>query len=86
MGDITKRQREILRYIKDFMLAHGTTPSIREIGEGVGLYSTSTVHAHFQRLVNCGYIEPIEPTLLMLPLKPWVFLDSLKFQRFTVPA
>lgn len=59
MGDITKRQKEILRYIKDFMIAHGTTPSIREIGEGVGLYSTSTVHAHFQRLVDCGYIEQI---------------------------
>ncbi len=59
MGDITKRQKEILRYIKDFMIAHGTTPSIREIGEGVGLYSTSTVHAHFQRLVDSGYIEQI---------------------------
>ena len=59
MGEITKRQKEILRYIKDFMLERGTTPSIREIGEGVGLYSTSTVHAHFRSLVDKGYIEQV---------------------------
>lgn len=54
---LTKRDQEILRFIKKYMMEHGTTPTIREIGNGVGLYGTSTVHVHFQRLIELGYIE-----------------------------
>lgn len=53
---LTKRDQEILDFIKKYMLEHGTTPTIREIGDGVGLYGTSTVHVHFQRLIDLGYI------------------------------
>lgn len=78
MGDITKRQKEILRYIKDFMIAHGTTPSIREIGKGVGLYSTSTVHGHFQRLVESGYIEQIGDNNSRYTVKGMRYVEDAK--------
>ena len=57
MGDLTKRDREILNFIKDYMMDWGTTPTIREIGIGVGLYSTSSVYNHLKRLEAHGYIN-----------------------------
>ena len=54
---MTKRDQDILAFIKNYMKENGTTPTIREIGDGVGLYGTSSVHVHFQRLVGLGYIE-----------------------------
>lgn len=59
MGGLTKKDKEMLEFIKNYMLENGTTPTIREIGQGVQLYSTSTVHKHFQRLVDKGYIEQL---------------------------
>ena len=56
MANLTKRDSEILDYIKSYMKEKGTTPTIREICSGIGLYSTNTVHGHFQRLVDLGYI------------------------------
>ena len=56
MANLTKRDSEILDYIKSYMKENGTTPTIREICSGVGLYSTDTVHGHFKRLVELGYI------------------------------
>ena len=59
MGNLTQKDKEVLEYIKKYMLENGTTPTIREIGIAVHLYSTSTVHKHFQRLVDKGYIEQL---------------------------
>lgn len=59
MDKLTKRDKEILECIKRYMKEHGTTPTIREIGECVGLYSTSSVHIHFQKLVATGDIIPV---------------------------
>ena len=53
---ITKRDREILDFIKQWMFKYSTTPTMKEIGEGVGLYSTNTVYYHFRRLVEAGLI------------------------------
>lgn len=47
---------DVLEYIKMFMMINGYTPSIREIGRGMGLKSTSSVYAHFARLVAKGEI------------------------------
>ncbi len=47
---------EVLEYIKDFMKKNGYTPTLTEIGEGVGLESKATVHDHFESLVKKGYI------------------------------
>lgn len=62
MGDLTKKDKEILDYIKNYMIKNGITPTIREIGEAVHLYSSSTVYKHFQRLVDKGYIIQIQNT------------------------
>ena len=54
---LTKRQKEILRFIISEVRAHGYPPSVREIGHAVGLSSSSTVHAHLRNLENKGYLK-----------------------------
>ena len=49
MRELTKRQNEIFEYIKQTVHAKGYPPSVREIGEAVGLASSSTVHGHYIR-------------------------------------
>lgn len=53
----SRRQRDILAFIRDFQQKRGFPPSIREIGEGVGLSSSSTVHSHLQQLSRKGYVQ-----------------------------
>ena len=50
MRELTKRQSEIYDYIKHVVQTKGYPPSVREIGEAVGLASSSTVHGHLSRL------------------------------------
>lgn len=52
----TKRQA-ILDYIESFTLENGYAPSVREIGEAVGLRSPSTVHSHLQILEDGGFLQ-----------------------------
>lgn len=54
---ITTRQREILNYIEVAMRDRGYPPSVREIGEAVGLTSPSTVHSHLSTLSRLGYLR-----------------------------
>ena len=60
---VSKRQEAILQFIKDEVRAKGYPPSVREIGEAVGLASSSTVHGHLARLENKGLIrrDPTKP-------------------------
>lgn len=60
---LTERQRQVLQYIKDEIRAKGYPPSVREIGEAIGLSSSSTVHGHMARLEEKGYIrrDPTKP-------------------------
>ena len=55
-GKITKKQEEILEYIKNEILNRGFPPAVREICEAVHLKSTSSVHAHLETLEKAGYI------------------------------
>lgn len=57
---MTKRDREILDFIKEYMIEHGTVPTVREIGEGVNLYSTTSVYKHMRNLVRLGEIIPVK--------------------------
>lgn len=57
---MTKRDKDILVFIKNYMVEYGITPTIREIGQGVGLYSTSSVHKHLQKLAKEGEITPVK--------------------------
>jgi repressor LexA len=61
--DITGRQREILDLILRTVEDRGYPPSVREIGEVVGLNSPSTVHSHLSALVKAGYLrrDPSKP-------------------------
>ncbi|MBE3589417.1 MAG: transcriptional repressor LexA [Firmicutes bacterium] len=64
MGEsLTRRQREILEFIKRRIRERGYPPSVREIGEAVGLSSSSTVHGHLARLEEKGYLrrDPSKP-------------------------
>jgi repressor LexA len=54
---LSKRQKEILRYIISEVRKHGYPPSVREIGQAVGLSSSSTVHAHLKNLEKKGYLK-----------------------------
>ena len=53
----TRRQSEILQYIKDFLVDKGYPPSVREIGTAVGLKSSSTVHRYLAMLEENGAIR-----------------------------
>ena len=60
---ITKKQEEILNYIKDEILERGFPPAVREMCQAVGLKSTSSVHSHLESLEKNGYIrrDPTKP-------------------------
>jgi repressor LexA len=62
-SNLTPRQRAILDFIEAQMGQRGYPPSVREIGEAVGLNSTSTVHAHLGTLQKLGYLrrDPTKP-------------------------
>ena len=62
-GKISKKQSEILEYIKEQILEKGYPPAVREICEAVHLNSTSSVHAHLETLEKNGYIrrDPTKP-------------------------
>ncbi len=56
MKDLTPKQQEIYDFIVSFSDEHGYPPSVREIGQAVGLKSPSTVHFHIKGLENAGVI------------------------------
>jgi repressor LexA len=65
---LTKRQQEIWEFLVEYVDAHGYPPTVREIGQRVGLASPSTVHAHLANLERAGLIkrDPTKPRALEL--------------------
>jgi repressor LexA len=65
---VTERQRAILDYLRGFVDEHGYPPTVREIGEAVGLRSPSTVHAHLAQLERAGLLrrDPTKPRAIEL--------------------
>ena len=65
---LTKRQTVILDFIIQQIRLKGYPPSVREIGEAVGLQSSSTVHSHLTQLEQKGYIkrDPTKPRAIMI--------------------
>ena len=57
MLPLTKRQREILDYLNEFISQHGYAPSLEEIGRRFGLSSLATVHKHLTNLQEKGFIK-----------------------------
>jgi repressor LexA len=58
---LTERQRQVLELVAEMVAERGYPPSVREIGEALGLASSSTVHSHLQALQRKGYLK-IDPT------------------------
>ena len=69
---LTGRQQEIWTFLTDYVDEHGYPPTVREIGEAVGLASPSTVHAHLANLERAGLIkrDPTKPRALELRRDP----------------
>jgi repressor LexA len=65
---LTGRQQEIWDFLVDYVDQHGYPPTVREIGEAVGLASPSTVHAHLANLERAGLLrrDPTKPRALEL--------------------
>jgi repressor LexA len=72
MTELTARQRQVLEFIDAEVRRRGYPPSVREIGEAVGLSSPSTVHAHLAALQDKGYLrrDPSKPRAIEVSLEP----------------
>ncbi len=57
MDGLTKRQDEILDFIKEYIVSNGYPPTVREIGIALGLSSPATIHSHLNNLEEKGYIK-----------------------------
>lgn len=64
--DLTRRQQQVLDFVRSEVHRRGYPPSVREIGEAVGLSSSSTVHSHLAALEGKGYLrrDPSKPRAL----------------------
>jgi repressor LexA len=69
---LTTRQRQVLEFIDVEVRRRGYPPSVREIGEAVGLSSSSTVHAHLGALQDKGYLrrDPTKPRAIEICYEP----------------
>src|SRR5215216_1182647 len=69
---LTARQQEIWQFLVDYVDRHGYPPTVREIGEAVGLASPSTVHAHLANLERAGLLkrDPTKPRAIELRREP----------------
>ena len=69
---LTERQRQILDFLTKYVDSHGYPPTVREIGEAVGLASPSTVHAHLANLERAGLLkrDPTKPRAIELYREP----------------
>ncbi|MBA2742544.1 MAG: transcriptional repressor LexA [Actinobacteria bacterium] len=65
---LTERQQEIWQFVLEYVDGHGYPPTVREIGDAVGLASPSTVHAHLANLERAGLLrrDPTKPRALDL--------------------
>ncbi len=63
MDQLSTRQREVLQFIQTTVSDRGYPPSVREIGDAIGLSSPSTVHSHLSTLVKQGFLrrDPSKP-------------------------
>ena len=68
MSDLTKRQQQILEFVQTVTEERGYPPSVREIGDAVGLNSPSSVHAQISTLSRQGYLtkDPSKPRAIVV--------------------
>ena len=85
---LTARQQEIWNYLVEYVDLHGYPPTVREIGEQVGLASPSTVHAHLANLERAGLLkrDPTKPRALELIGRERQEVDSAVAEAADVSA
>jgi repressor LexA len=83
MEGLSTRQRQVLEFIDESLRSRGYPPSVREIGEAVGLSSPSTVHSHLAALEDKGFLrrDPTKPRAIDLVYEP---LSTAPVERATV--
>ena len=86
-SELSERQRTILAMIHQHVADHGYPPSVREIGEAVGLRSTSSVHAQLEALEAKGYLkrDPTKPRALEMGRDPETSLELRPASSRNVP-
>ena len=84
---LTERQRQVLHFIAETTAERGYPPAVREIGEALGLASSSTVHSHIQSLQKRGYlrVDPTKPRAIELLYDPDTELPRERAQARSVP-
>jgi repressor LexA len=84
---LTERQRGVLQFIAEAVAERGYPPSVREIGEALGLASSSTVHSHIQTLQKRGYlrVDPTKPRAIELLYDPETDLPRERAAVRSVP-
>ena len=72
-SNVSKRQLEAYEYICSYTREHGFPPSVREIGQAIGLSSPSTVHSHLKKLEEAGYVrrDPNKPRTIEICGPGW---------------
>ena len=68
MDGLTRRQKDVLEYLRSYIGENGYAPCVRDICQALNLKSTSTAHAHLIKLENKGYIsrDPAKPRTTMI--------------------
>ena len=84
---LTDRQSQVLRFIAETVAERGYPPSVREIGDALGLASSSTVHSHIQSLQRLGFIrvDPTKPRAIELLYDPETELPRERSTARSVP-
>lgn len=59
-SQLTERQTEVLDYIREYKADHGYSPSVRDIGDGIGITSPNGVMCHIRSLIRKGALERVE--------------------------
>lgn len=94
MEKLSRMQQRVYDYIAESIAAHGYAPSVREIGEALGLKSPSTVHFHIKHLQGLGLIEKsagkgraitLKKQPQAVPVAPPAAVDELAERRSRVP-
>ncbi|MBR3363148.1 MAG: transcriptional repressor LexA [Bacilli bacterium] len=57
MEKLTKRQNDVLTFVKSYIVSHGYPPTVREIGKALDISSPATIHAHLSNLEQKGFIK-----------------------------
>ena len=78
-GRLTKRQKEILEYIKKYSAQKKYPPSIREISANFNLSSPATAHVHVKKLIEKGYLKQLKYLTKLLHCQHIYFLKEKKY-------